>query len=218
MDVVCCRLCGGKELTHKGAGVFLSKYTSQYYQCKSCAYLFVHPVTWLDEAYKIDTTGIDTGRFLRNQTIMNVIKHDYPHVRTILDFGSGYEMLLAKESRGTPFVVTSYDKYIPTINQQSSLTQTYNLVVSAEVFEHIMNPLAFLKQSLKMGTGSVLLTTTVMSPQSFPHDKYYSRECGQHIGFLTPGTLNWLKTALDVNVHHTILHEFHFISLSKKQK
>lgn len=214
-----CRLCECDNVTAIGQGVFLKKYTSTYYSCKQCEYMFVHPVTWLDEAYRLDTSGVDSGRFNRNKVIMEVIKNDYSKARRILDYGSGSETLLAKESKTVPSLsVTSYDKYVPLLNQPLLLNATYDLVVAGEVFEHVMNPLEFLNMGLTLGQGSLLITTQVMTTKDFPNDPYFSREFGQHIGFLTPKTLEWLRRALNARVHHTILNGvYHFISFYKNK-
>jgi hypothetical protein len=214
-----CRLCEFDITEVVGQGVFLKKYTSTYYICKKCEYMFVHPVTWLDEAYQSDTSGVDSGRFDRNKIIMDVIKNDYPKAKHVLDYGSGSETLLARESNTVPsIIVTSYDKYVPHLNQSSALSAMYDLVVAGEVFEHVMNPLEFLNMGLTLGKGSLLLTTKVMTERDFPNDPYFSREFGQHIGFLTPKTLDWLGHTLNARVHHTILNGiYHFISFHKNK-
>lgn len=210
-----CRLCGEKNTRSLGSQMFLSKYTAQYYQCQNCFYLFVDPVTWLDEAYKLDTTLVDTGRYLRNNTIKDFILRHLPQTTTILDYGSGYELLLKRALGLTKIKVHGYDKYIPTLNDNSLLEQKYDLIVAAEVFEHLMDPLDFLKWAMNH-CSTLLLTTTVMDLKTYPNDAYYSRPYGQHIGFFTAPTLEWVRKTLNVKVQHTVVDGvFHFIKINK---
>jgi len=212
-----CRLCGAKNTQLLGSHLFLSKYTAQYYQCRDCFYLFVDPVTWLEEAYKIDTTLIDTGRYLRNNTIKDYILRQIPLAKNLLDYGSGYEMLLKRALQGltSSYQVQSYDKYIPHLKDDTLLEQKYDLIVAAEVFEHLMDPLDFLKWATDH-CSTLLLTTTVMDLKTYPNDAYYSRPYGQHIGFFTAKTLEWVRKTLNVQIQHTIVDGvFHFIKINK---
>ena len=188
-----CRLCKQSQVvTLPGTHLFLDKkYQAQYHHCSACGYLFVSPVTWLNEAYKQNTDQADHGRYSRN---VNFARHlaatSKPHLR-ILDFGCGREQLL-KKACGSSQTVICYDSYVQDLNHPDLLKQHYDIIVAVEVFEHLMDPLAFLDWALQH-TDRLILHTRVLKVDSYPDNPYFARQWGQHIGFLTPQTQAWIQ-------------------------
>lgn len=117
-----------------------------------------------------------------------------------LDFGSGPTPVLAHLLRMRAVDVDCYDKFYQPIRCFED--QTYDLITSTEVFEHLEDPigtLRFLSQHLKTG-GILALMTLFHTNDEALFLKWWYRRDPTHITFYTPYTLEVLaqKCGLEV--------------------
>jgi SAM-dependent methyltransferase len=82
-----------------------------------------------------------------------------------------------------------YDKYAKNLftnGFEAHDGDTFDLVTSFEVFEHLVDPLAEIERMLRYSRNLLFSTLLVPTPCPLPHTwSYFALETGQHISFYT---------------------------------
>lgn len=200
----------------------LGKYVAQYEVCNHCGFLRVHEPHWLDEAYTRAIANADTGLVMRNITLANKISRVLYWLtpekgRAIyLDAAGGFGML-TRMMRDVGFDFFWTDKYCenlvaPGFEYNESLGHCA-AVTAIEVFEHVVDPKAFVKEALESSGSSTLIFTTELYEGNPPNPDawwYYTFATGQHIGFFQHKTLE--KIAKDMDLHFATANGLHIFS------
>ncbi len=212
-----CRLCGGTTSpTYKLE--ILKKYDIQYLSCESCGHFQTEKPYWLTEAYTEIINDEDLGIFRRNFFFSNFLTlwlgKKNPLTWKALDYSGGYGILVRlMRDQGLNFKWT--DKYCENIFAKNATANTqeekFDLVTSFEVLEHVEDPVAFVKELLTYGKGTLLLSTVTFKGQFPSKDWYYlGKNHGQHIGFFNQRSLE--KLAQLTGVHLVSFRNMHLLS------
>lgn len=201
-----CPICKneGKKIF---SGKIMQKYTIQYYQCHTCGFLYTESPYWLEEAYEDSITNVDTGimkRTVRNVLITNVLMHFFFNkTACYLDYGGGYG-IFTRMMRDLGYNWLWYDKYSENLvargfeyNQQ----QGVKLITAFELFEHFDSPIEELEKLFSI-SNNILFSTLIydkdLKYKNFEDWWYYVPETGQHIGFYSQRTLEYLAKKFNV--------------------
>jgi hypothetical protein len=189
----------------------LGKYQAQYEVCDTCGYLRAHDPFWLNEAYTRAIANADTGLVMRNITLANKISRilfwltDRKGQHRYLDAAGGYGML-TRMMRDFGFDFYWIDKYCENLVapgfEYSDKAGPCSAVTAIEVLEHVIDPNAFIKDTLSLSSASTLIFTTELYERQPPKPSdwwYYSFATGQHIGFFQHRTLERIASDLGLN-------------------
>jgi hypothetical protein len=189
-----CRLCEGRLIRQFRLAV-LNKHDVQYFECGDCGSLQTEPPYWLDEAYGVNLSSLDTGavqRNLQNLAAAYVLSRLF-NARDAIDFGGG-DGLLCRLLRDYGVNCFVRDRYAaPTYGQgfsQPNFTVP-TLMTAFEVVEHFANPSSELVQLFSPRPKVLLVGTFVYKNQS--KDWWYiAAEAGQHVFFYSPDAIRWI--------------------------
>lgn len=202
-----CPVCAG-PMKHCFSAQVLGKYQADYEVCDQCGYLRAHDPHWLDEAYSSAIAAADTGLVMRNLAVASKLTGVLYWVLgergkgLYLDAAGGYGML-TRLMRDFGFDFQWADKYcenliVPGFEYQSELGSC-SAVTAIEVFEHLTDPAAFIKETLTFSGARTLIFTTELYAGDPPAPEswwYYTFATGQHIGFFQRRTLEALGERL----------------------
>lgn len=77
--------------THFGTQRVLSRHEAEYRRCTRCGHVFIVEPHWLEEAYSVAITALDTGIVERNLGLDDaacaLLRFSVPQVRSSLDYG-----------------------------------------------------------------------------------------------------------------------------------
>jgi 2-polyprenyl-3-methyl-5-hydroxy-6-metoxy-1,4-benzoquinol methylase len=217
-----CKICGNKSFFHEQA-LILGKYNIQYFSCPFCGFLQTEEAYWLDEAYSKAITIYDTGIMQRNFTnaVNTVFFLNKTNMKDgkCLDFGGGHG-IFTRMMRDFGFDFYHYDKYAENLfagGFEGNLNAKYDLITSFENFEHFLDPLAEIKNIIRM--TDTLYFSTLMIPNTSPPPRikdwwYYCPPEGQHISFYTRNTLEYVARLLGLYLLSDN-HSTHIFSKSK---
>ncbi|WP_240538624.1 class I SAM-dependent methyltransferase [Halomonas sp. SH5A2] len=186
-----CPLCDEDD-----AALYHQDRRRDYYQCATCALVFVPPEQHLSAAAekaeydKHQNSPYDTGyrRFLGR--LFTPLTAKLTTQARGLDFGSGPGPTLSVmfEEQGYPMSI--YDPfYAP---EQRVLTHEYDFITATEVVEHLARPgqvLAQLAGLLTPGGYLGLMTKRVTSPEAFARWHYIGDPT--HVSFFSEATFCW---------------------------
>lgn len=188
----------------------LGKYDVKYYRCLDTGFIQTEDPYWLEEAYSSAITKLDIGLISRNELLKNVtaklLSECFKGDRRFLDYAGGYG-IFTRMMRDLGYDFYHHDIYCANIFADyfdlSDCPQQLNfeLVTAFEVFEHLVNPIEQIGEILKFGDN--LLFTTVLIPtdvQNISDWWYIAPETGQHIGFYTKESLEYIAAQLGVNL------------------
>jgi hypothetical protein len=204
-----CKICGSIA-HHAFSASVLGKYVSDFQQCAACGFLFAKDPHWLDEAYANAIATADTGLVGRNamiaEKVASLLYWATPsHGRgRYLDAAGGYGML-TRLMRDSGFDYYWSDQYCHNLlagqfDYDSSLGPC-DAVSAIEVLEHLVDPVAFIDDTLKVAGSDTLIFTTDLYEGVVPKPDewwYYTFATGQHIGFFKRQTLETIGTRLDL--------------------
>jgi hypothetical protein len=191
-------------MTFSFTATVLNKYQAQYEVCKACGFLRAHEPHWLEEAYSSAIAAADTGLVARNNALANKVagalywaigeRGDGQY----LDAAGGYGML-TRMMRDLGFDFYWKDKYCDNLIARGfeyrSELGVCRAVTAMEVLEHLVDPAAFIEETLAAAGAQTLFFTTELYEGTPPHPDswwYYTLETGQHIGFFQRRTLETL--------------------------
>ncbi len=180
-----CRLCHGLVRNRFGLKV-LGKYDVAYGECVECGSLQTEPPYWLDEAYKNNLSGSDTGAAQRNleNFIATFVVCKLFALTNAVDFGGGDGFLcrLLRDYNINCFVE---DKFADPVYAQGFTEPDFDspdLVTGFEVLEHLPDPEKDVVRLFGHGAPVVFVSTEIYSEQGTDW-WYLSPDTGQHIFF-----------------------------------
>lgn len=202
-----CPICSGVMKVCFTAQV-LSKYHAQYEVCKGCGFLRVHEPHWLAEAYASAIAPADTGLVMRNislayrlTSVLYWVAGERGQGR-YLDAAGGYGML-TRLMRDLGFDFYWADKYCDNLLapgfEYNQAQGPCRAVTAMDVLEHLIDPAAFIGETLGFSGAQTLLFTTELYEGPPPPPEtwwYYAFNTGQHIGFFQRRTLAALGARL----------------------
>jgi len=189
----------------------LSKYMAHYEVCDACGFLRAHDPHWLDEAYSSAIATADTGLVMRNISIsgkLSAILYWCLKERgngTYMDAAGGYGML-TRLMRDYGFNFFWKDKYCNNLIapgfEYVEMLGNCTAVTAMEVLEHVVDPIAFVQETLSSANSQNLIFTTELYDGSPPDPNfwwYYTFETGQHISFYKRQTLKIMSQKLGLH-------------------
>lgn len=205
-----CKICGNPSNKIFTAPV-LDKYPVDYHQCNVCKFIQPDDPFWLNEAYSSAITSLDIGLVTRNQELKNVVHNVvyflFNKKGKFIDYGGGYG-LLVRMLRDRNLDFYRQDKYCENLfakyfDETDAGTNSFELLTSFEVFEHLEDPIAELEKMFSYAP-SVLFSTvlqpesTVITPSSW---WYVMPEIGQHISLFSEQSLKKLAEKYNKRIY-----------------
>ena len=198
-----CKICE-KETEKRFEGEILNKHKILYYYCKNCGFLQTGKPYWLKEAYANPINLTDTGIVQRNiwlsRVTSSVIFFLFDKSAKFLDFAGGYG-LFTRLMRDMGFDFSWHDPYTQNIFAKGFKYQEgkkVELLTTFESFEHFIDPMTEIQKIAEISDN--ILFTTELLPSPIPDmDKwwYYGLEHGQHIGFYSIKTLEFIAKKIN---------------------
>ena len=174
----------------------------EYHLCACCQLIYVPSRFFITpekeiERYLEHENSIDNEGYVRMfQEKIDLITDHCPDVRTVLDYGCGYEPVLKTLLERQGYRADGYDPYFfPELKEDSD----YDLIVSTETFEHLKRPGKELDTIVPLVSprGYCAVMTQFYPTQNAQLDKlgflnwYYKRD-PTHICFYGPKTFEWI--------------------------
>lgn len=189
-----CKICQNNTISF-----FHQSLSKDYFYCNACEFISLHD-TFVVDLEKEKAQYGNHHNSLENEGYVKMFEDfmdlfwDRLTCKEIhaLDFGSGPTPVLAKllERRGA--TVDCYDKFY----QPETIfeTQTYDLITSTEVFEHLENPLETLKMLTNhLKPNGIIAIMTLFHPNNTElFLKWWYPRDPTHISFFTCKTLDIL--------------------------
>lgn len=210
----------GGETTLLFTSKVLQKYDVKYYRCADTGFIQTEEPYWLDEAYSSAITKLDVGLLYRNlllrDRVSKVLIADFDKTAVFLDYAGGYGVF-TRLMRDNGFNFYNTDKFCQNLFAEyfdlSDLPAAtdFELVTAFEVFEHLTNPIAEIKEMLKFSDN--LLFSTELQPdnlQTVDDWPYFATETGQHIAFYKQESLKVIADQLGYHFYTdgSFLHLF----------
>lgn len=181
----------------------LGRYQSRYYLCGNCRFVFARPADWLAEAYSSALAVTDTGAVQRNINVSEFLstfaRFSGLGASRGLDVGGGHG-LLVRMLRDYGLDFRWSDQYAENLFARGFEDDggIYDWVTLVEVFEHLVEPGAFVAELVRRTSPRcVFMTTELKSAPIPPLDwRYWSFETGKHIGFAERKSLEALALRL----------------------
>lgn len=206
-----CKICCSVTQFAFSARV-LRKHVAEFHQCAACGFLFAREPHWLDEAYSSAIAAADTGLVGRNTMFADKIAGLlYWATQSrgrgrYLDAAGGYGML-TRLMRDCGFDFYWSDMHCQNLmatqfEYQPSLGAC-DAVTAIEVMEHLVDPVAFVRETLQHAGADMLIFTTELYEGEVPNPEewwYYTFATGQHIGFFQRRTLEVLGARLGLQL------------------
>ncbi|MET0328551.1 MAG: class I SAM-dependent methyltransferase [Luteimonas sp.] len=189
-----CKIC---ESSTEGMGeqLVLGKHLAEYRRCRRCGYVSVVDPHWLEEAYSIAITALDTGIVERNLWLADatcaLLRWSFPEVRTAIDYGGGTG-LLARLMRDRGHDFHWHDAYSPNLLARgfdAGQDEAFDLLTAFELIEHLPDPWPVLEQFRKRAPRWLLSTELLPEAPRLEQWWYFAPETGQHIGFFSRAAL-----------------------------
>lgn len=217
-----CPICKS-EMNHMFDAQILGKYPAPYYQCTECGLIQPQNPTWLPESYTSAIAETDVGlvsRNLRNAKLLNpIFSRLHPTTGKILDVGGGYGLLcrILRDQGWDCYTTDIYCKNLFASSYEPPDGFTCPTLLAFEVFEHIEDPLSFVREKIQTYNAECMIFSTLTHTwETPPLDwSYYAFETGQHVSIYQQKTLKRLATEL--GWHYLPLSpEMHVFSKTKK--
>ncbi len=186
---------------------FQSGENREYWRCSVCRLIFVPTNYFISKEDEIQhylkhNNSLESEGYVQMfEEKIRVVKNVCKRVKTVLDYGCGYEPVLKTLLTREGFSVTGYD---PNFFPQRDLDTTHDLIISTETFEHFKEPgrdISDLLQSLApLGYLAVMtrLAPPHDQPESFGH-WYYKRD-PTHIAFYDNATFSWIARHYEMEI------------------
>lgn len=194
-----CRVCGSKNKKIFSA-VIMGKYPADYLLCGKCGYLQMDDLSHLPEAYHNPINRSDVGLLARNYRYLEQLApFFYFSGRTggrFLDYGGGYGVF-SRLMRDVGFPFYWNDPYTQNLfvpGFEAEPEGRFTAVTALELFEHLESPVELLTRLLSC-TDTVAIGTNLQESRptvDYENWQYLGREHGQHIGFFSITTLEYL--------------------------
>lgn len=215
-----CKVCNSKsELSFKK--IVLGKYEANYYQCKTCSFLFVDSPFWLGESYESAINMEDTGILERNLFFLKKLRFLLPVIFTktsrYLDYGGGYG-IFTRLMRDKGFDYYWKDVYCENLlarGFEAKPGDKFDALSAFEVFEHLVDPMDEISKMF-LYSKNVFFSTVLIPDGPLPEKDwwYYGFSHGQHVSFYTQKSLEFIAKKNCLNLY-TNGKNFHFLSEKK---
>ncbi len=189
-------------LCHSTAPHFVTAQQREYHHCPSCELISVPSLFHVSrdeetERYREHENSLDNPGYV--EMFMEKIRWVQDHstdIRTVLDYGCGYEPVLTTLLQREGYEAEGYD---PLFFPDPPRRSRYDLVISTETFEHFRNPKAELERITQfLAPGGLLGVMTRLYPRTENQpdkdafaDWYYQRD-PTHICFYCTETFEWI--------------------------
>lgn len=218
-----CPICDAAR-RHVFSQTVLSKYVIKYFLCDNCGLLQTEDPFWLDEAYSAPIASTDTGILNRNlsasERIAPILYQIDPRA-SYLDVGGGYG-LFVRRMRDIGFDFEWEDPFSPNLlarGFERPAGTNFRAVTAIEVAEHLSDPLAWMRNTLREAGATTLILTTLLF-EGLPDTGwwYLSPETGQHVSFYQRKTLHVIGLKLGLrSLSHGTFHAFTDHSMSDRR-
>lgn len=208
-----CTICSSAMRTVFRTQV-LGKYSAEFVCCAGCGFLKIVDPHWLEEAYSSAIAATDTGLVMRNISVASklavLLYFVFPGrgVGSFLDVAGGYGML-TRLMRDYGFDFYWSDKYCSNLLARGfefdADKAPFQAVTAVEVMEHLVNPVEFIEESLKLTRADTFIFTTELYRGEMPEPEqwdYYSLSTGQHISFFTDKALIILSERFGMHYYY----------------
>ncbi len=178
-----------------------------YHHCPNCDFTYLDPQFHLspeDEKLRYDQHQNTSD----NSEYMEIFKRFIetaitPYTATkILDYGCGPNPVLTKLLKKQNLEAEIYDPYYFPTKLQS---ESYDLITSTEVFEHLRNPLetlSHINQLLKPNGYLAIMTKFLPPNDQFASWRY--KDDTTHISFYSPKTFTQMSLGLELLYHNDL--------------
>jgi hypothetical protein len=190
----------------------LNKYDVRYLFCDSCGLLQTEEPYWLNEAYSNAIADADTGLVSRNldiaRRLSSLLYFCFDPGACYLEFAGGYG-ILTRLMRDRGFDFYWHDPYCENVFargfewEQLEKKRSSCAVTAFEVLEHVLDPVAFLRNAVTQARATNIIFTTLLYEGEPPQPEkwwYYSLASGQHISFFRRETLLILADKLGLQL------------------
>lgn len=218
-----CKICCSNTTFFATESIMPQKFEAQYYLCDNCEYLFIDNPHWLPISYSEAITDSDIGLVNRNSRLsiftFAIIRLFFRDKKFFLDYAGGYG-LFVRIMRNLGLNFYWEDKYAKnlfakTFSSTENNIKNYGLITAFEVLEHLENPIEELEILFKLSNN--ILISTELIPEQKPKPKewsYYALEHGQHIGFFSRKTMEYISNKYGFN-YYTNGSDFHLFTKKK---
>ena len=202
-----CKICLS-ETNLFGHAILMHEHEVDYFQCPQCFFVQTETPYWLEQAYQNPITESDVGLVYRNLSLAHIskaiINQYFNWQGQFLDYGGGYG-LFVRLMRDAGFDFYWHDKFCENIfarGIEGDFNQHYELVTSFELVEHLVDPIAEIREILKL-TDSFLFSTELLPSHSPKPEEwwYYATHEGQHISIYSQQSLKYLAQQLECNLY-----------------
>ena len=171
-----------------------------YYHCQSCEYIYKSATTHQDfDNQKLrynlhQNIESDSGYIAYFQRFLDFILPLVGKPNNALDFGCGESLLLSKLLSQNAIECDYYDPIYH--SSQEYKNNSYDLIVSTEVFEHLHNPKEVFGNLISLlSRGGYLAIQTQFHPNNIDEFKrWYYHQDPTHIVFFRPVTFEVLSS------------------------
>jgi len=194
----------------------LGCHEARYFLCSRCEFVAARPADWLPRAYSAALAMTDTGVAARNYVVSEFLAR-FAWLAGLggargLDIGGGHGLLVRLlRDRGLDFRWA--DRYAENLLARGFEDDggRYEWVTAVEVFEHLPEPRDFFVDvCARYRPQAVFFTTEVKRAPVPPEDWWYwAFETGQHIGFASARSLEFLARSLGYSL--TSVRSFHLL-------
>jgi len=189
----------GGETTLLFTSEVLQKHDVKYYRCNDTGFIQTEEPYWLGEAYSSAITKLDVGLLYRNlllrDRVSKILVTDFEKTAAFLDYAGGYGVF-TRLMRDLGFNFYNTDKFCQNLFAEYfdlndlPANSRFEVVTAFEVFEHLTDPIAGIKEMLKFSDN--LLFSTELQPaniQTVNDWAYFATETGQHVAFYNEASL-----------------------------
>lgn len=204
-----CPICQA-SMNHVFSATVLRKHEVAYRQCTGCGLMQTEEPYWLDEAYGDAIVLADTGLVARNLSLASktavLLDARFDPRAAYLDIAGGYGML-TRLMRDFGFDYYWQDKHCANLHargfEAEAAARPFAAMTAFEVFEHLPDPLAFVRETMdRYGCRTLIFSTLLYEGAPPPRDWwYYAFNGGQHIAFYRRDTLETLASRLGLRFH-----------------
>lgn len=209
MGASICHICATNTAEFARVRI-MNKYEVRYDQCPRCGFVQTEKPYWLNEAYMTPISGNSIGLATRNRQMSEIVKtvlaFFFGTTGKYLDYGGGYG-LFTRMMRDAGFRFYHYDLYCKNrfaagFEADLSSGETYELLTSFELFEHLPEPVVEIGEMLKL-SDSILFSTELLPPNNPRPGEwwYYALDEGKHISFYTLESLEIIAERFGMNFY-----------------
>lgn len=202
-----CKICNSENFKIFDSNI-LNKYRVSYYKCGTCDFVQTDNPFWLNEAYSSAITSQDIGLLNRNiyfaPLVSCLIKFFFDSRGKFLDYGGGYGVFV-RIMRDLGFNFKRFDIYCDNlfaVGFDCAEDEFFELIVSMEVFEHLVDPLSEFENMLNKSSN--IFFTTELQPVNWNNSSdwwYVMPETGQHISLYSSATLIFIAKKYNLNLY-----------------